>query len=251
LHAIFGMLHAARTSRLSMIEFGHGTHVGLRRTRNEDTYYADPALGLFLVADGMGGHQHGEVASALVRDAIVEQVAAGRDLAEAVRGAGERLLGQANGAAGALPMGTTVAALRLAGERYEVAWVGDSRIYLRQQGALRQVSHDHSLVQELVAAGRLDPALAERHPQRNLLTQALGVTATEQLHVGMARGQAEPGSAFLLCSDGLTESLTDAAIARIAGRTDLAAQECVDHLLLAALEGSADDNITVILVRVS
>ncbi|MCX7515113.1 PP2C family protein-serine/threonine phosphatase [Frateuria hangzhouensis] len=234
-----------------MIEFGHGTHVGLRRTRNEDTYYADPALGLFLVADGMGGHQHGEVASALVRDAIVEQVAGGGSLAEAVRRAGERLLRQASGVSDALPMGTTVAALLLAGERYEVAWVGDSRIYLWQHGALRQVSHDHSLVQELVAAGRLDPALADRHPQRNVLTQALGVTAIEQLHIGMARGRAEAGSRFLLCSDGLTESLSDATIARIVGRTDLAAQECVDHLLLASLDGSADDNITVILARVS
>lgn len=234
-----------------MIEFGHGTHVGLRRTRNEDTYYADPTLGLFLVADGMGGHQHGEVASALVRDAIVEQIAFGRGLAEAVRGAGERLFRHASGTSDELPMGTTVAALRLVGERYEVAWVGDSRIYLWQHGALRQVSHDHSLVQELVAAGQLDPALADRHPQRNVLTQALGVTAIEHLHIGMARGRAEPGSCFLLCSDGLTEGLTDAAIARMVGRTDLAPQECVDHLLLAALDGSADDNITVILARIS
>lgn len=234
-----------------MIEFGHGTHVGLRRARNEDTYYADPVLGLFLVADGMGGHQHGEVASALVRDAIVEEVRHGRGLVEAVRGAGERLLQQAGNAHDALPMGTTVAALHLAGDRYEVAWVGDSRIYLLQQGTLRQVSHDHSLVQELVAAGQLDPALAERHPHRNVLTQALGVTAIEQLHIGMARGRAEPGSCFVLCSDGLTESLPDAAIAHIANRSELAAQECVDHLLLAALEGSADDNITVILARVS
>ena len=234
-----------------MIEFGHGTHVGLRRTSNEDTYYADPALGLFLVADGMGGHQHGEVPSALVRDAVVEEITRGRGLVEAVRGAGEQLLQQAGGASDALPMGTTVAALRMAGERYEVAWVGDSRIYLWQQGALHQVSHDHSLVQELVAAGQLDPALADRHPQRNVLTQALGVTAIEHLHIGMARGRAEPGSAFVLCSDGLTEGLSDDAIARVVGRTDLAAQECVDHLLLAALEGSADDNITVILARVN
>lgn len=234
-----------------MIEFGHGTHVGLRRMRNEDTYYADAALGLFLVADGMGGHQHGEVASALVRDAVVEQVTGGHGLAEAVRSAGERLLNHAHDASDALPMGTTIAALRLVGERYEIAWVGDSRVYLWSQDALCQISHDHSLVQELVAAGRLDPALASRHPQRNVLTQALGVTAIGELHIGMARGQVEPGSAFVLCSDGLTESLTDAAIARIVARTELAAQECVDQLLLAALDGSADDNITVILARMS
>lgn len=232
-----------------MIEFGHGTHVGLRRTRNEDTYYADPALGLFLVADGMGGHQHGEVASALARDTLADLVARGHSLIDAVRRADERLIAQSHGGMNELPMGTTIAALHLDGEGYEIAWVGDSRVYLWKNG-LRQVSHDHSLVQELVAAGQLDPALAARHPQRNVLTQALGITAPQQLHIGMARGRLEPGMAFLLCSDGLTESLGDDVLARIVSRGELAAQECVDHLLLAALDGSADDNITAVLARV-
>lgn len=232
-----------------MIEFGHGTHVGLRRTRNEDTYYADAALGLFLVADGMGGHQHGEVAAALVRDAVVDLVARGHHLADAVRGAGERLLGHVRDGDNRLPMGTTVAALRLSGDSYEVAWVGDSRVYLWKNG-LRQISHDHSLVQELVNAGALDPALAARHPQRNVITQALGITAVGELHIGMARGQVGPGQGFLLCSDGLTEEVGDSAIAGMVGRGDLAAQECVDHLLLSALDGGGKDNITAILVRV-
>lgn len=233
-----------------MIEFGHGTHVGLRRTRNEDTYHADVSLGLFLVADGMGGHQHGEVASALVRDAMVELVGAGSGLIEAVNGAGERLLAHARPSFDLLPMGTTIAALRIVGDAYEVAWVGDSRIYLWQH-TLRRVSHDHSLVQALVEAGQLDPAQAAQHPQRNLLTQALGVTATEQLRIGMARGTLEPGMSFLLCSDGLTECVDDAAIARTVARNDLAAQECADQLLLDALDGGGDDNITVVLVRCS
>lgn len=233
-----------------MIEFGHGTHVGLRRTRNEDTYYADASLGLFLVADGMGGHQHGEVASALVRDAVVELVGAGQGLIEAVNGAAERLLANARPSFDVLPMGTTIAALRIRGDVYEVAWVGDSRIYLWTQ-SLRQISHDHSLVQALVEAGQLDPALASQHPQRNLLTQALGVTATEQLRIGMARGSLEAGMTLLLCSDGLTECVSDSAIARIVARSDLAAQECVDQLLLSALDAGGDDNITAILVRCS
>ncbi|WP_266167962.1 PP2C family protein-serine/threonine phosphatase [Dyella subtropica] len=231
-----------------MIEFGHGTHVGLRRTRNEDTYYADAGLGLFLVADGMGGHQHGEVASALVRDAVADLVTRGHSLIDAVRGADERLMAQAKGCQDALPMGTTIAALRLSTNSYEVAWVGDSRIYLWQNG-LKQISHDHSLVQELVAAGALDPARAARHPQRNVITQALGITALDQLHIGMARGELEPGMCFLLCSDGLTEEVSDAGIARIVERRDLAVQECVDHLLLAALDGGGSDNVTAILAR--
>jgi serine/threonine protein phosphatase PrpC len=231
-----------------MIEFGHGTHVGLRRTRNEDTYYADASLGLFLVADGMGGHQHGEVASALVRDAVVDLVTRGQSLIEAIQGAAERLMAHARHGFDLLPMGTTIAALRIIGDSYEMAWVGDSRIYMWKR-ELRQISHDHSLVQALVEAGQLDPALASRHPQRNVLTQALGVTATEQLHIGMARGQLEPDMGFLLCSDGLTEEVSDASIAQTAARKDLAAQECVDQLLLAALDSGGDDNITVIIVR--
>lgn len=231
-----------------MIEFGHGTHVGLRRTRNEDTYYADASLGLFLVADGMGGHQHGEVASALVRDVVVDLVSQGHSLIEAVRGAAERLLAHTRHSFDVLPMGTTIAVLRVIGDSYEVAWVGDSRIYLWKK-ELRQISHDHSLVQALVEAGQLDPAQAAQHPQRNVLTQALGVTAIEQLHIGMARGQVESGMGFLLCSDGLTEGVSDASIARTMARTDLAAQECVDLLLLSALDSGGDDNITVLIVR--
>lgn len=233
-----------------MIELGHGTHVGLRRTRNEDTYHADVSLGLFLVADGMGGHQHGEVASALVRDAMVELVSSGLGLVEAVAGAAERLSAHARPSFDMLPMGTTIAALRIVGDNYEVAWVGDSRIYLWQQ-TLRRVSHDHSLVQALVEAGQLDPAHAAQHPQRNLLTQALGVTAAELLRIGMAKGVLEPGMTFLLCSDGLTECVDEASIARTVARTDLAAQECADHLLLSALDGGGDDNVTVVLVRCS
>lgn len=233
-----------------MIEFGHGTHVGLRRTRNEDTYYADASLGLFLVADGMGGHQHGEVASALVRDAMVDLVSRGHSLVEAVHGAAERLQSRTRPGFDVLPMGTTIAALRLTADSYEVAWVGDSRIYMLKR-ELRQISHDHSLVQALVEAGQLDPAQASQHSQRNVLTQALGVTAIEQLHIGMARGQLGPGMAFLLCSDGLTEGVSDASIARTVARTDLASQECVDQLLLSALDVGGDDNITVIIVRAS
>jgi protein phosphatase len=233
-----------------MIEFGHGTHVGLRRTRNEDTYYAGASLGLFLVADGMGGHQHGEVASALVRDAVVDLVGQGHSLIEAVHGAAERLLAHTRHSFDVLPMGTTIAVLRIIGDGYEVAWVGDSRIYLWKK-ELRQISHDHSLVQALVEAGQIDPAQAAQHPQRNVLTQALGVTAIEQLHIGMARGQLESGMGFLLCSDGLTEGVSDASIARTVARTDLAAQECVDQLLLSALDSGGDDNITVLIVRSS
>ena len=146
-------------------------------------------------------------------------------------------------------MGTTIAALRMHGDHYEVAWVGDSRVYL-WQGHLRQISHDHSLVQELVESGALDASLAGQHPQRNVITQALGITASDQLHIGMARGKLTPGMSFLLCSDGLTEELSDTVIGATIERLDLAAQECVDHLLLAALDHGGKDNVTAILARI-
>jgi serine/threonine protein phosphatase PrpC len=233
-----------------MIEFGHGTHVGLRRTRNEDTYYADASLGLFLVADGMGGHQHGEVASSIVRGAMVELITSGMTLVEAVHIAAERLLSYPRDRDDLLPMGTTIAALQTSNDGYEVAWVGDSRIYVWNDG-LRQISHDHSLVQALVEAGQLDRAQAEQHPQRNVLTQALGVTPIEQLYLGMARGKFLSGMTFLLCSDGLTDAVSDGSIARTMARSDLAAQECVDHLILDALDAGGDDNITTLIVRCS
>ncbi len=231
-----------------MIEFGHGTHVGLRRTRNEDTYFADPDLGLFLVADGMGGHQHGEVAAALARDAVVDRIRCGHPLLDAVRLAAQQLELHAGRRQDALPMGTTLAALHLHGDDYDVAWVGDSRIYLLAE-EFRLVSHDHSLVQELVNAGRLDPELASRHPQRNVLTQALGITAAAKLHVGFASGKQRIGQAFLLCTDGLTDGLGTPSLANIVKRSDLAAQECVDHLLLDGLDAGGNDNLTAILIR--
>lgn len=231
-----------------MIEFGHGTHVGLRRSRNEDTYYADASLGLFLVADGMGGHQHGEVASTMVRETMVELITSGMSLVEAVHVAAERLLSHPRTDDDLLPMGTTIAALQTGHECYEAAWVGDSRIYA-WNGGLRQISHDHSLVQALVEAGQLDAAQAQQHPQRTVLTQALGVTSLEQLQLGMARGKLLAGMTFLLCSDGLTDAINDASIARTMARGDLAAQECVDHLILDALDGGGDDNITTLIVR--
>lgn len=232
-----------------MIEFGHGTHTGLRRLRNEDTYYADAGLGLFLVVDGMGGHQHGEVASAMARDGVVAQVTAGQSLVDAIQRVNEALIARSSGLKESRPMGTTIAAIRVAGRHYEAAWVGDSRIYRWAEGSLERLSHDHSIVEALVEAGELTEAQARNHPQRSVLTQALGITAPDQLHIGLARGELTAGARLLLCTDGLTDEVGDARIGEMVARTDIAAQECVDHLVLEALAGTGRDNITAILVR--
>ncbi len=231
-----------------MIEFGHYSHVGLRREHNEDTYYGDAALGLWLVADGMGGHEFGEVASAMARDTVVREVRQGRSLQDAIRTADEDIIGHSRRRAETLPMGTTVAAARLLDGRFEVAWVGDSRVYL-WNGALRQLSQDHSYVQELVDQGAITSEQARTHPHRNVVTQALGVTDPASLKVETIAGEFRPGMQLLLCSDGLTEEVDDAGIARIIARTDLSAQECVDQLIRAALDGGGSDNVTVVLVR--
>lgn len=234
-----------------MLEFGHGTHVGLRRVRNEDTYYADAALGLFLVADGMGGHRHGEVAAALVRDTMVDLVTHGRSLVEAVQAAAERLLSCPRPADDdVLPMGSTIAALQLTTTGYQAAWVGDSRIYV-WHGSLRQISHDDSALQVLLDAGKLDPASAAQHPRRGVLTQALGITPGDQLRIGVAQGELARGMGFLLCTDGLTDGVGNPSIAHVVGCAALAPQECVDQLLLGALDAGGQDNVTAVLVRSS
>lgn len=231
-----------------MIEFGHLSHVGLRREHNEDTYYGDGELGLWLVADGMGGHEFGEVASALARDTIVKETRAGRPLAQAIQAADEEIIKHSRRRAEALPMGTTIAAARVQNDRFEIAWVGDSRVYL-WNGELRQISQDHSYVQELIDQGAITAEQARTHPHRNVVTQALGVTDPQSLKIETITGELKVGMQLLLCSDGLTEEVDDGTIARVLSKTDLSAQECVDQLIVAALDGGGSDNVTVVVVR--
>lgn len=232
-----------------MIQFGHGSHVGRRRQHNEDTYLADAGLGLWLVADGMGGHANGEVASAMARDAIRARVGAGGDLVDAIRVAAERIADQrTQGGGQELPMGTTIAAIRADEGRFEAAWVGDSRIYLWDGAALRQISSDHSYVQDLVRQGSLTPGEARRHPQRNVVTQALGVTESDALEIATVAQAWNRDQQLLLCSDGLTEEVDDNGIAQIFAR-GYAPQETADHLIYAALHAGGSDNITVVVLK--
>ena len=229
-----------------MIAFGHGTHVGLKRDHNEDTYGAEPALGLWLVADGMGGHEHGEVASALARDTVIEMVREGHNLAEAIEEADHRIINHSKSRGESLPMGTTVVAALVNASKFQVAWVGDSRIY-RWNGDLEQLSNDHSYVQELVEQGAISAEQARTHPHRNVVTQALGVTEPDELRVETMEGALPQGEKLLLCSDGLTEEVSDEDIAAIlSGDFDL--QETVDHLIVRALDHGGSDNITVVLI---
>lgn len=232
-----------------MIEHGHATHTGLARAHNEDNYWADAERGLWLVADGMGGPGRGEVASALALETMVGAVHRGVFLPDAIRRAGSAILAHPSQHNATAPMGSTLAALKLNGaDDYEVTWVGDSRVYLWQDGRLARVPRparvsDHEA--DSAAEGE-----ARHVSSRSRATQALGITPESELHAEPATGQCAAGMQFLLCSDGLTEELDDARIGAIMSRTDLAAQECVDHLMLAALERGGKDNITAVLVRI-
>jgi len=229
------------------ITLGHGSHTGCKRDHNEDTYDVNPAHRVWLVADGMGGHDHGEVASAIARNVINREVQKGHNLDEAIRSANAAIIEQSRKQGDNLPMGTTVAVLRLHGDHYEIAWVGDSRIYLHDGKRLRPLSKDHSYVQELMDQQLIDAAQARTHPHRNVVTQALGVTRNEDLNVATRKGKIPPDAKFLLCSDGLTEEINDEYIENILGK-DLHPQELTDQLILAALEAGGSDNITVLVV---
>jgi PPM family protein phosphatase len=230
------------------IEFGHGSHTGLRRDHNEDTYSADADMGLWLVADGMGGHEHGEVASALAREYVVKEFGAGRGLTQAIVTADQEIMRHSVERKSERPMGTTMVALSIRGSDFEVAWVGDSRVYVFENNQLKQLSRDHSYVQDLVDTGVITAEQAKTNPHRNVVTQALGVTAPDQLRVESVGGSLRAGMHFLLCSDGLTEEVEDAQIESIIAK-GLSAQETVDHLIMAALDGGGSDNVTVLLLK--
>ena len=236
-----------------MIEVGHASHTGLRRELNEDSYWADADLGLFLVVDGMGGYGRGEVAAAIARDALVDAARAGVPLASAIRKAGEAITTFASSAAGNAPTGAALALLKIERDQYAVARIGDARVYLRHHGIQQALcrGNPHAALEsdptgEAIAAESDSPS-----PRRNRVTQALGITPPPELCAEPECGTLERGMQFLLCSDGLSEELDDARIAAVLARTDLAAQECADHLLLAALDAGGRDNISVLLVRVS
>src|ERR1700742_2426916 len=181
------------------------THIGCRRKTNEDAMLVRENLGLWAVADGMGGHEAGDVASALVVERL-GHVAHGKpptDRAEIARAAimeANRQLWDMAGGGTPRTIGSTVVALTVDGNEFTCLWAGDSRAYLARDGVLRQLTRDHSLVQQLVDAGDLDPHAAAEHPNANIITRAVGAAA--KLDIDSVEGEVRAGDAFLLASDG-------------------------------------------------
>ncbi len=230
------------------------TDVGRKRAANEDRYALAPDLGLYLVADGMGGHTAGQVASELAAEAAV---AALRTLEGAEASLTEKLrysVAAANrsifAAARARPelagMGTTLVAVLVGGERVALAHVGDSRAYLIRGGRIRRLTDDHSWVAELVRRREISERDARGHPHRHVLTRALGVRRAAE--ADLAELTPAAGDLFVLCSDGLTGHLDDEEIARIAA-ADPDLDAACGRLVDLANERGGDDNITVAALR--
>ena len=228
------------------MQYAAGSSPGAVRDHNEDCYAAAPELGLWLVADGVGGHSHGEVASALVASSMTEGVGAGDSLVDAICDSHQRVIQEMEAEPSHAGMGSTVVAVKLTDRHYELAWVGDSRAYI-WDGGIRQISRDHNPVSEMLRMGALSSEEAERHPERHVLSQSLGVTPDMPLAPGHLHGHLKPGQQLLLCSDGLTDELSDRRIARIM-RENPEPQAQVDALIKAAVDAGGHDNVTVVVV---
>lgn len=227
------------------------THVGCRRKVNEDALLCRPDLGLWAVADGMGGHDAGEVASAMVIAGLAASEPglplAGRTTAarRALEAANAELI--ALGAAGGerRTIGSTVVAVLADAWSYACLWAGDSRAYRARNGVLNQLTRDHSLVQELVDAGELAPSEAAEHPNANIITRAVG--ASVALNVDGVVGDIIRGDVFLLASDGLTRLVSDAELLDGLQAEDLEAS--ADHFIETCLARGAPDNVSFVVVR--
>jgi protein phosphatase len=236
---------------LRIVEHFHDTDLGRQRQGNEDSLFVRAPL--FVVADGMGGAQAGEVASEMAVRAFeggLPDEAPAEGLVQIVRAANRRIHERSRNERGRAGMGTTLTAAYLTtGDEVIVAHVGDSRAYLLRDGDLVRLTHDHSLVGELVARGKLTEEQAESHPQRSVITRALG--PEPDVEVDLEAFQARAGDIFLLCSDGLCDMVEDEDIAMTLqtlgkGNLKLAAQ----HLVQMANDNGGRDNVSVILVRV-
>lgn len=227
------------------------TDTGRVRKQNEDAAWLDESKGIYVVADGMGGHLAGEVASAMAIDAI-RNMAEKHDVAsisvmkEAVLCAHAAIRARAMENANCAGMGTTISAMWRGGHYMYVAHVGDSRIYRMRSSGLEQITQDHSLVEELVRARIITREEARNHPRRNIITRALGTPGENA--PDLLAADIEPGDLWLLCSDGLSGMVSDEEIERVLGSGE-SLDRMADRLMDMALEAGGRDNVTLILCR--
>jgi protein phosphatase len=235
------------------LRWGGATHVGRVRSTNDDNYMARDDVGLWAVADGMGGHRGGDVASAIACEAVGRSFADHTvdGLIEAIEQANQAVYETAAGDPDLSGMGTTMVALAVVDEEGEevlaLANVGDSRVYRYSVGDFEQLTDDHSLVADLVREGTLSPEEAAVHPQRNIVTRALGVN--ERVPVDTLIVEPVVGHRYVLCSDGLFNEVSEAGIAAVLRRVD-DPRTAADELVHLAVDGGGRDNVTVVVVDV-
>jgi serine/threonine protein phosphatase PrpC len=248
------------------IDVGARTDVGRVRENNEDAYRVEPALGLYVISDGMGGEAHGELASNLTVETVIEHCKGALDDPEATAYGEPRpeLSAKTNRLAGAVylankriydagernleqrGMGATVVAAWMEGQRLSLVHVGDSRAYLLRGGALEQLTADHSLVAEQVRQGLITPQQAESSELQNVLTRALGPHA--EIGIDADEHQLMPGDTILMCTDGVSRMVTDEEIGSTL-MTSTSAQQAADRLIELANENGGLDNSSAIVIR--
>jgi serine/threonine protein phosphatase PrpC len=233
--------------------------VGMIRSGNEDAFFVLPSKerGVFIVADGMGGHAAGEVASEMAVQIISRELQELRDLhgeearehlMDAIRTANRAIYDRTIAESDKQGMGTTTSVLLVAGARYLIGQVGDSRVYLLRDGALRQLTKDHSYVQEQVDAGLLTPEQARYHPYSNVITRCVG--AGEEVEPDTFSGELRMGDVFLVASDGLTGMVDDRRLQQLL-LSRASAGRVVDALIAEANYRGGLDNITAVVVQVT
>jgi serine/threonine protein phosphatase PrpC len=235
---------------VTIAQLGYGTDTGKKRRRNEDDYVVEPPL--FAIADGMGGAQAGELASSLAAGAVREDEGAEgsgeRRVTELIQEANRRVYQRSSQDAAASGMGTTMTVALVADGNVVFGHVGDSRAYLIREGRLEQLTEDHSLVAELVRSGKLSPEEAETHPQRSVITRALGTDP--DVDVDTFSIETVTGDVFMLCSDGLTSMVEDDVILQTVEKNRDNLQGAAKALIRAANKGGGEDNITVVFFEI-
>ena len=229
---------------------GGVTDTGRRRRRNEDAYVCEPPL--FAIADGMGGAQAGEVASRLAASALRESGADGGGetrIVDLIQEANRRIYDRSSTDPNTSGMGTTMTVALVEGDRVAFGHVGDSRAYLVRDGRIEQLTEDHSLVNELMKSGKLSREEAETHPQKSVITRALGTDP--DVDVDTFSVPAQTSDLFLLCSDGLTDMLSEEQILGVVERHRDDIDDALRTLVREANRGGGDDNITVVAFEIS
>ena len=230
------------------------SHVGMVRTINEDACLAMPEIGLWAVADGMGGHEAGDVASHMIVQALQDVAAPSswedflQEVREALYAVNQRLRQESAQRYQHRTIGSTVVVLLAYASQCACLWVGDSRIYRLRDGELQQLTRDHSHVQELVDQGLLTPEEAQRHPLANVITRAVG--SADELQIDEIAHALESGDMFLLCSDGLNKTMADEEIASLLAHSEHDSQEAVKAFIHLALMRDANDNVSTVVVNI-